>query len=160
MRRNEKESLYGWIGFPRVRDKFLDRFEEKVTQGEVEEAVALLNAMPGVEIREFMVGPQIVERRHLWVLATGSGAAGNPRELAGHLDDALAGMNADYRAFRAQGRIKPPLVLKVSEEDIYLWSRDVRGKLGGQSKIPHVDPTLEGELVESLAGYCRNRDRF
>lgn len=139
------------------RDRFLDRFEEKVTQGEIEEAVSLLNAMPGVEIREFMVGPQIAERRHLWVLAIGNGATGDPLELARHLDDALARMNADYRAFRAQGRIKPPLVLAVSEDDIYLWSRDVRGKLGGQSKIPHVDPTLEGELVESLARYCGNR---
>ena len=141
------------------RDKFLDRFEEKVTQGEVEEAVSLLNGMQGVEIREFMVGPQISERRHLWVLAVGNGATGNSRELARHLDDALAGMNADYRTFRVQGRIKPPRVLAVSEDDIYLWSRDVRGKLGGQSKIPHVDPTLEGELVASLAGYCMERDR-
>ena len=140
------------------RDKFLDRFEEKVTQGEVEEAVALLNRIPGVDIREFIVGPDIAERRHLWVLAMGnSGGGGNPPELAQRLDGALADMNADYRAFRTQGRINPPRVLVVLEDEIYLWSKEVRGKLGGQSKIPHVDPTLEGELVASLAGYCSSR---
>ena len=141
------------------RDRFLDRFEEKVTQGEVEEAVRLLNEVPGVEIREFMVGPQIADRRHFWVLAAGNGSSADSAALARHIDEALAGMNADYRAFRDQGRIGPPMVLVAKEDDIYLWSRDVRGKLGGQSKIPHVDPTLEGELVASLAEYCKKRDR-
>ena len=135
------------------RDKFLDRFEEKVTQGEVEEAVAALNRSAGIDIREFIVGPQIGERRHLWVLAMGREWAGEPGELPGRLDRALAGMNADYRTFREQGRINPPRVLVLPEDEIYRWSKEVRGKLGGQSKIPHIDPTLEGELVASLASF-------
>lgn len=135
------------------RDKFLDRFEEKVTQGEVEQAVATLNGSPGVDIREFIVGPEIPGRRHLWVLAMGSGWSGSPVDLAHALDGALGAMNADYRTFRDQGRINPPRVLVVLEDEIYRWSKEVRGKLGGQSKIPHIDPTLEGELVASLAGY-------
>jgi hypothetical protein len=138
------------------RDKFLDRFEEKVTQGEVEEAVATLNRSPGIDIREFIVGPQISGRRHLWVLALGNHAGGNAHDLAQRLDRALCGMNADYRTFRAQGRINSPLVLMVAEAEIYRWSKEVRGKLGGQSKIPHIDPTLEGELVASLARFCGN----
>jgi len=135
------------------RDKFLDRFEEKVTQGEVEEAVAALNRLAGIEVREFIVGPRITERRHLWVLAMGNHPAGCSIDLAGHLDRALVGMNADYRAFRAQGRINPPQVLVVAQDQIYRWSKEVRGKLGGQSKIPHIDPTLEGELVASLVEF-------
>ena len=62
------------------RDRFLDRFEEKVTQAELDRAVA-----------------------------------------------------------------------DVNEETIYHWSRDVRGKLGGQGKTPHIDPSLEGDLVRSLS---------
>jgi hypothetical protein len=135
------------------RDKFLDRFEEKVTQGEVEGAVAGLNRVPGIDIREFMVGPQIPERRHLWVLAMGSGWTGSCPDLAQRLDGALASANADYATFRAQGRINVPKVLLVPQDEIYRWSKEVRGKLGGQSKIPHIDPTLEGELVASLAGF-------
>ena len=139
------------------RDKFLDRFEEKVTQGEVEEAVAALNRIPGIDIREFIVGPRISERCHLWVLAMGGRSAESPCDMAQRLDQALSGMNADYRTFRAQGRISAPQVLVVDEDEIYRWSKEVRGKLGGQSKIPHIDPTLEGELVASLAEFCGGR---
>jgi len=139
------------------RDKFLDRFEEKVTQGEVEQAVASLNGVPGFDIREFIVGPQISGRRHLWVLAMGSGWSGSSSELAQALDGALRALNADYRTFRDQGRINSPEVQVVLEDEIYRWSHEVRGKLGGQSKIPHIDPTLEGELVASLADFCGAR---
>jgi hypothetical protein len=138
------------------RDKLLDRFEEKVTQGEVEEAVARANLIPGIDIREFMVGPEIAERRHLWVLALGGGGQPDALLLAREMDGALRAMNADYATFRLEGRIGAPLVVPVAAELIYRWSKEVRGKLGGQSKIPHVDPTLEGELVRSLASYAKN----
>jgi len=136
------------------RDKFLDRFEEKVTQGEVEEAVARANRIAGVEIGEFMVGPEIGARRHLWVLALRNGGGADAGLLASLLDGSLREMNADYATFREQQRIAPPCVVPVGEETIYHWSKAVRGKLGGQSKIPHIDPTLEGELVRSLAAYA------
>jgi len=136
------------------RDKFLDRFEEKVTQGEVEEAVARMNSLAGVEIREFMVGPEISTRRHLWVLATGSERPHDCRELANHLDQSLQTMNADYATFRSQGRIKEPLVTAVDADMIYRWSKEVRGKLGGQSKIPHIDPTVDGEMIRSLVQFA------
>lgn len=132
------------------RDKFLDRFEEKVTQGEVEEAVAGLNAEAGVEIREFIVGPEIPARRHFWVLAVGGANRPDSERLATRLDDRLQAMNADYAAFRTQGRIGKPSVVTVSEEAIYRWSKEVRGKLGGQSKIPHIDPTVDGAMIRSL----------
>ena len=132
------------------RDKFLDRFEEKVTQGEVEEAIASLNRQAGVEIREFMVGPDIPGRRHLWVLALGGETLADPLQLAAALDERLQTMNADYATFRGQGRIHPPRVVTTSAGAIYQWSQQVRGKLGGQSKIPHIDPTLDGEMMRSL----------
>ncbi len=132
------------------RDKFLDRFEEKVTQGEVEEAIAGLNGMDGVEIREFIVGAEIEARRHLWVLATTRETRTESAWLATRLDRLLQAMNADYASFRSQGRIAMPHVVKVSEETIYRWSKEVRGKLGGQSKIPHIDPTVDGEMVRSI----------
>ncbi|ACM20347.1 GH3 family protein [Geotalea daltonii FRC-32] len=136
------------------RDKFLDRFEEKVTQGEVEAAVAGLNGHSGADIREFMVGPQIAERRHLWVLAVGNGNVSGIN-LADRLDKALTAQNDDYATFRSQGRIKEPVVIQVEAGLIYRWSKEVRGKLGGQSKIPHIDPTLEGELVRSLVEFSK-----
>jgi hypothetical protein len=137
------------------RDRFLDRFEEKVTQGEVEEAVAVLNRLDGVKVNEFMVGPDIDGRRHAWVLALGDGSRPDASELSMRLDNALRTMNADYATFRFQGRIQPPYVLPVDDDIIYRWSKDIRGKLGGQSKIPHIDPTIDGEMIRSLLKYCR-----
>ncbi|WP_298434145.1 GH3 auxin-responsive promoter family protein [Geobacter sp.] len=135
------------------RDKFLDRFEEKVTQGEVEEAVARLNQTAGIEVREFMVGPDIAARRHLWVLAVGEMNERDAGTIARHLDATLRSLNADYATFRSQGRIGEPQVITVEEELIYRWSQEVRGKLGGQSKIPHIDPTVNGELISTLAEF-------
>ena len=134
------------------RDKFLDRFEEKVTQGEVEAAVAALNNAHSGVVREFMVGPDIGNRRHCWVLACRTPSVA--QDLAAtFLDRHLMAANADYATFRSQGRINPPEVLLVPEEQIYDWSRTIRGKLGGQSKIPHIDPTLTGELTATLVSY-------
>lgn len=136
------------------RDKFLDRFEEKVTQGEVEEAIAGLNRLPGIDIREFIVGPDISGRRHLWVLAMGEETSLGELQLGERLDRKLQALNADYSTFRAQGRIGAPLVVAVAEGTIYRWSKEVRKKLGGQSKIPHIDPTLDGEMIRSLLAFC------
>lgn len=134
------------------RDKFLDRFEEKVTQGEVETAVAALNDLLAGGVCEFMVGPDIANRRHFWVLACRNGSTIAEQAVA-FLDRHLMDANADYATFRNQGRINAPVVLVVPETHIYDWSCEVRGKLGGQSKIPHIDPTLTGELVASLSHY-------
>jgi hypothetical protein len=139
------------------RDRFLDRFEEKVTQGEVEEAIAALNMMPGVEVREFLVGPLIAERRHLWILALRTGSERGGARFAQELDASLVAQNADYATFRSQGRIDRPQVIAVDEGTIYAWSKEIRGKLGGQSKIPHIDPTSDGEMVRSLADYALTR---
>lgn len=136
------------------RDRFLDRFEEKVTQGEVEEAVASLNRIPGVDVREFLVGPHITGRRHLWLLALRNGSIRDSGRFAEHLDASLANMNNDYATFRSQGRIDRPEVVNVDEGLIYAWSKEIRGKVGGQSKIPHIDPTPDGEMTKSLLEYA------
>lgn len=135
------------------RDRFLDCFEEKVTQGEVEEAVAALNRLPGVEVREFLAGPDIAARRHVWVMALRPDSLRDHDRFAVCLDQSLAALNADYATFRSQGRIAAPEVVIVEEEQIYSWSREARGKLGGQSKIPHIDPTPDGEMTRNLVAY-------
>jgi GH3 auxin-responsive promoter len=141
------------------RDRFLDRFEEKVTQAEVDRAVADLNEQIAADIVEFMVGPEILQRRHLWVVAV-KGVSPDAERLGQFLDERLMTFNADYASFRRQGRINPPRIVTVSEETIYHWSRHVRGKLGGQSKISHVDPTMEGNLVRSLADFGEKENQI
>jgi hypothetical protein len=137
------------------RDRFLDKLEEKVTQGEVEQAVANLNYTGRWNIREFMVGADISTRRHLWVLAVRDKEL-NRAEAARVLDTTLCDLNADYATFRSQGRINAPDVVLVPEDGIYQWSREERGKLGGQTKIPHIDPTPDSSMIHSLIRYGVN----
>ncbi len=131
------------------RDRFLDKLEEKVTQEEVERAISDLNATGNWNVREFMVGADVPARRHVWILAV-QGAGGEPERAGQLLDGTLRELNADYATFRGQERIGAPEVLVVPEETIYEWSKNVRGKLGGQSKIPHIDPTIDSSMIASL----------
>jgi hypothetical protein len=134
------------------RDRFLDKLEEKVSQGEVEQAVANLNRTGFWSVREFMVGTDIPARRHRWVLAVKRERM-DVDNAANELDSTLRGLNADYATFRSQGRIKAPDVMLVDEDGIYQWSQTERGKLGGQTKIPHIDPTPDSSMIESLIRY-------
>lgn len=136
------------------RDRFLDKLEEKVTQEEVERVVAGLNHGGICAVREFMVGCDVPGRRHLWFLAA---AAGHDAErLAGEVDGRLRELNADYATFRGQGRIAAPRVILLPQDSIYDWSRTVRNRLGGQSKIPHIDPTPDCSLAASLMEFHRS----
>jgi hypothetical protein len=97
----------------------MDRFEEKVAQGEVEEAVAAINSFADLGIREFIVGPDIPGRRLDWVPAMKGSGGCNEEFLGSLLDSRLRVLNADYQTFRNQGRIAAPRVTVVSESAIY-----------------------------------------
>ena len=137
------------------RDRFLDKLEEKVTQEEVERAIASLNQCGNWNVREFMVGADIAERRHQWVLAVQNEDVNSDDALL-ILDTTLRDLNADYATFRSQGRINAPDVMLVPEDGIYRWSQVERGKLGGQNKIPHIDPTPDSTMIASLRDFHFN----
>ncbi len=133
------------------RDRFLDKLEEKVTQEEVERVVSDLNQSGSCNVREFMVGTDVPGRRHVWFMAGSIGYDGE--RLALHVDQKLREFNADYATFREQGRIAAPDIVILPPDRIYDWSRSVRKKLGGQSKLPHIDPTPDCSFTSSLMDY-------
>lgn len=135
------------------RDRFLDKLEEKVTQEEVELVVRELNDSGSAVVSEFMVGADVPNRRHVWVLAGGSRAGMDAAGIGFFIDQRLCELNADYNTFRGQERIKCPEVVMAGQDAIYEWSRHVRGKLGGQSKIPHIDPTQDASMIMSLRNF-------
>ncbi len=96
-----------------------------------------------------MLGCSIPGRQHQWVLAVKDTMLSCEHAVR-ILDTTLQELNADYAAFRNQGRINAPDVLLVPEDGIYRWSQSERGKLGGQSKIPHIDPTQDFSMIASL----------
>jgi hypothetical protein len=134
------------------RDRFLDKLEEKVTQGEVELAIANLNRNGSLNVREFMVGADVATRQHQWVLAVQDDNL-DTDDVILTLDTTLRDLNADYATFRNQGRINAPDVMLVPEDGIYKWSQTERGKLGGQTKIPHIDPTPDSSMITSLRNF-------
>ncbi|BCS55945.1 GH3 auxin-responsive promoter family protein [Geobacter sp. SVR] len=140
------------------RDRFLDKLEEKVTQGEVEQAIARLNRETDWQVGEFMVGADVPNRRHQWVLAVRNRDREGIDAAIRILDGTLCGLNADYATFRSQGRIQAPEVLLTPEDGIYRWSRVERGKLGGQTKIPHIDPTPDSSMIASLCNFHLQAD--
>ena len=81
----------------------------------------------------------------------------NGEQLAHILDGKLRQLNADYATFRQQARISEPRVILLPPDRIYDWSRDARNKLGGQSKIPHIDPTPDCFLTASLMAFCQDQ---
>lgn len=135
------------------RTRSLETFEEKVTQYEVEQAIARLKSDYAVPIVEYIVGPNVSERCHCWVLAA-TGPVPDDSSTSACLDAELQIQNDDYRTFRQQGRIAAPQVYFVDQDMIYRWSQTARGRLGGQSKIPRIDPT-GGDLITSLLASIR-----
>jgi hypothetical protein len=99
-----------------------------------------------------MVGADVSTRQHQWVLAVQDEDL-NSDDARLVLDTTLCDLNADYAAFRSQGRINAPDVVLVPEDGIYLWSQAERGKLGGQTKIPHIDPTPDSSMIASLRDF-------
>ena len=152
IRFNSKEPyLFEFTG----RDRILDKLEEKVTQEELEQTVSEINLTSGNRIKEFMVGTDTTTRRHIWVVA---GEFKQPEQLKLIIDSSLQAQNSDYKAFRRQGRIKAPEIICAAPDEIYHWSENVRNKLGGQTKIPHIDPTADSMLVKSLRQFCGDRN--
>ena len=43
--------------------------------------------------------------------------------------------------------------LRDVKDGMYQWSQVERGKLGGQTKIPHIDPTPDSSMIQSLISY-------
>jgi hypothetical protein len=103
-----------------------------------------------------MVGADVQARQHQWVLAVPDESL-NCGDAIKILDSTLCDLNADYATFRNQGRINAPDVMLVPEDGIYHWSQIERGKLGGQTKIPHIDPTMDSSMIASLREYHANK---
>lgn len=69
-------------------------------------------------------------------------------QFAHSLDRALRQFNADYDAHRfGDLGLGPPEILSLQRGAFANWLRSA-GKLGGQHKVPRIDPT--GQLTDSL----------
>jgi hypothetical protein len=71
-----------------------------------------------------------------------------PEDFERALDEALAGLNPDYRTKRADGvGMLPPRLVELPPGSFHRWMRE-HGKLGDQHKIPRV--TNDRSVVDGL----------
>jgi len=111
------------------RDKTTSAFDEKVTERELELAMATVTPT----FADFSLGPDIPNRRHVWFLVTD--------KLPGHqwltrLDDQLRQGNEDYDDYRGDGRINPPTAVVVKDRPTFL--KNLGREEGGQRKFPRL----------------------
>ncbi|MFO0892085.1 MAG: GH3 auxin-responsive promoter family protein [Isosphaeraceae bacterium] len=136
----------------------LSAFGEHLINEEVESALAEASELTGAQVRDWHVGPVFrgALGYHQYVVEFFRDPA-DPRAFRDRLDRALSARNADYQAHRAEGVGLPlPALLVASPGTFAEWMR-IRGKLGGQNKVPRMDGT--GTLTADLAVFVRESGR-
>ena len=124
-----------------TRDKTTSTFDEKVTEKQLE------NAMAGADPRfaDFSLGPDVSNRRHVWFLVTEGELPA--KVWIQHLDNLLRKQNEDYDDYRGDGRIKKPTLAKVSDRSAFLLA--IGREEGGQRKFPRMlSPEETAKLLE------------
>ena len=112
-----------------TRDKTTSTFDEKVTERELERAMASVSP----SFADFSLGPEIETRRHVWFVITKEKL--EPAWLKS-LDDSLRANNQDYDDYRGDGRIKEPKAIAVPDRGDFL--RFLGRDEGGQRKFPRL----------------------
>jgi hypothetical protein len=130
----------------------LSAFGEHLIAEEVEGALARAALETASCLSEWHVGPIFTGGMgyHLFVIEFLS----PPREIERFrdvLDAELVRRNADYQAHRVPGGLPPPAIMTARAGSFQSWMR-VRGKLGGQNKVPRMDSagSLTADLVQFL----------
>lgn len=136
----------------------MSAFGEHLIGEELEDAVATAARVIATDVRDFAVGAVFPERPgelggHLFVVEFSTA----PDDVcvaafADALDGRLAGLNDDYRAHRAEGFGLAAPQVEVVPPGFFAGWMNVRGRLGGQNKVPRVinDRQLFADLREFI----------
>lgn len=132
---------------------FLSAFGEHVISEEVERAVTAAAEATRATVVDFHVGPIFPDStggvgRHRYLIEFAQPPA-TLDSFAAVLDRTLCQLNEDYLAHR-QGDLTmlAPEVVEVPRCAFHAWLRE-RGQLGGQHKVPRMDPS--GQLTAELS---------
>ena len=128
----------------------LSAFGEHLIAEEVEGAISAAALATGASVRDWHVGPVFAGALgHHHYLVEFDRPPADLRNFRRALDANLSRRNADYQAHRAEGVGLPAPALTVARLGGFdAWMR-LRGKLGGQHKVPRMDNT--GTLTAEIA---------
>ncbi len=134
---------------------FINAFGEEVIIENAETAISRACELTGAVIDNFTAGPVYLEKSkrggHEWIIEFIKEPQNND-DFAKILDDTLRKINSDYDAKRMQNlALIAPKIHHVPEGTFYNWMK-MRGKLGGQHKVPRLSNSREilEEILEMI----------
>lgn len=120
---------------------YINAFGEEVIEENAEKALLAACEETGATIKEYTAGPQFMSAEtrgsHEWMIEFDSPPA-NLDQFARVLDSTLCRINSDYEAKRYNNiTLEMPKIIELEAGTFYKWMQ-LRGKLGGQNKIPRL----------------------
>jgi hypothetical protein len=133
----------------------LNSFGEHVCGGELDRALSAASSATGSTVLEYAVATVVKDAQSsvgghvFYVEFQGEPVALGQFEQV--VDETISAGNEDYTTHRSYG-LNAPSVRPVPEGTFYRWMK-LRGKYGGQNKIPRVlSKELEDDLLQMLQG--------
>lgn len=132
--------------------QYINAFGEELMVDNAERAIHAASLATGAVIAEYTVAPIFMDSAdakgaHEWLVEFKT-APSDMALFTEELDKALRQLNSDYDAKRSGNTtLYPPKVRALPEGTFYKWM-SLRGKLGGQNKIPRL--SSERDYVEAL----------
>ena len=135
---------------------FINAFGEELIVDNAEKGLGYACQQTGAEVSEYTAAPVFMDNkakcRHQWLIEF----AKPPQDLqqfAALLDRRLQEINSDYEAKRYKDITLQPLEIVVARRNLFNDWLKLRGKLGGQHKVPRLSNTRETmEQLLSLNG--------
>lgn len=120
---------------------FINAFGEELIVDNAEQGLEYACRQTGAQVLEYTAAPVFMDEkgkcRHQWMIEF-SVKPRDEKEFAGILDKKLQEINSDYEAKRYKDITLQPLEIIVARKDLFNDWLKLRGKLGGQHKVPRL----------------------
>lgn len=120
---------------------FINAFGEELIMDNAEKGLAYACEQTGAEIKEYTAAPVYMDSkakcRHQWVIEFAK-APNDLEKFANILDKRLQELNSDYEAKRFHDITLQHLEIVVARPNLFNDWLKMKGKLGGQHKIPRL----------------------
>ena len=125
---------------------FINAFGEELIVDNAEQGLAYACQQTGAEVLEYTAAPVFMDAnakcRHQWLIEF-SKPPQDLQQFARLLDQKLQEVNSDYEAKRFKDITLQPLELIEARKGLFNDWLKLRGKLGGQHKVPRLSNSRE-----------------
>ena len=130
---------------------FINAFGEELIVDNAEQGLAYACQETGAEVLEYTAAPVFMDAhakcRHQWLIEF-SKSPNDLARFASLLDHKLQEINSDYEAKRYKDITLQPLEIIEARQGLFNEWLKLRGKLGGQHKVPRLSNTRD--TIEQL----------